>query len=186
MQIQAVDCKVGTRCEIEGELYICTNYVHRAPSITRGLVTVKLKNLRTGNVIEKRFRSGEIIERVVFDTRRMQYLYRDDTGFVFMDLENFEQVTVPQAVVGDLEKYLKINGEAEVNFHKGEPVLIELGEFVELQVVDAPPGVRGDTATAATKPVKLETGLVLNVPLFIKEGDVLKIDTRTGEYVTRV
>ncbi len=186
MQIQAVDCKVGTRCQIDGELYVCTSYVHRAPSITRGLVTVKLKNLRTGNVIEKRFRSGEIIERVVFDTRRMQYLYRADSGFVFMDLENFEQVPVPQAVVGDLEKYLKINGEAEVNFYKGEPVLVDLGEFVELQVVDAPPGLKGDTATAATKPVTLETGLVLNVPLFIKEGDIIKIDIRTGEYVTRV
>jgi elongation factor P len=186
MQIEAVDCKVGTRCEVGGELYICTSYLHRAPSITRGLVTVKLKNLRTGNVLEKRFRSGDLIERAIFETRRMQYLYRDDTGFIFMDLENFEQITVSDAVVGDFAKYLKINSEVQVNFYKGEPVLLELGEFVELEVVDAPPGLKGDTATGATKPVTLETGLTLNVPLFIKQGDVLKIDTRTGEYVTRV
>lgn len=185
MQIEAVDCKVGTRCEINGELYVCTNYVHRARGITRGLITVKLKNLRTGNVLEKRFRSGELIERVIFDTRRMEYLYKDDTGYIFMDLENFEQVTVPDAVVADIAKYLKVNGEAQVSLHNAVPVLVELGDFVELRVVDAPPGLKGDTATGATKPVNLETGLTLNVPLFINEGDILKIDTRTCEYVTR-
>ncbi|MFH1741831.1 MAG: elongation factor P [bacterium] len=184
--MQAIDCKVGTRCEIDGELYISTDYVQRAQGGGRGLITVKLKNLRTGSVVEKRFRSGESLERVIFDQRKMQYLYKDDTGFVFMDLENYEQVAVPEAVVTDMEKYLKLNAEVQVNFYKEEPVLVDVGDFVELKVTEAPPGMKGNTATGATKQITLETGLEINVPLFINEGDVLKIDTRTCAYVTRV
>ncbi len=186
MQIQAIDCKVGVRCEIDGELYVCTDYVKRAMGRNPGFISVKLKNLRTGNVLDKRFRSGELVERVVFENRKMQYLYKDDTGFVFMDTETYEQFTLPAVVVEDREKYMKINSEVEVSFYKGEPVLLEIGDFVELEVIEAPPGVKGNTATGATKPVTLETGLVLNVPLFIDQGDILRIDTRTGEYVTRV
>jgi len=151
-----------------------------------GFISVKLRNLRTGNVLDRRFRSGEQVERVVFENRKMQYLYKDDTGFVFMDTETYEQFTLPTAVVEDREKYMKINSEVEVSFYKSEPVLLEIGDFAELEVIDAPPGVKGNTATGATKQVTLETGLLLNVPLFIDQGDILRIDTRTREYVTRV
>ena len=99
MQIQAIDCKVGVRCEIDGELYVCTDYVKRAMGRNPGFISVKLKNLRTGNVLDKRFRSGELVERVVFENRKMQYLYKDDTGFVFMDTETYEQFTLPAVVV---------------------------------------------------------------------------------------
>ncbi len=185
MQIQATDCKAGTRCEIKGELYVCTDYVQQAQGRGRGIINLRLRNLRTGNVQEMRFRSNETIERVIFDNRKMEYLYQDESGYVFMDLENFEQIPVPETVVSDLAQYLKPNTEVEVSFYKDEPVLIDIGDFVELAVVDAPPGLKGDTATGATKTVTLETGLQINVPLFINEGDVLKIDTRSGEYVGR-
>ncbi len=185
MQIQATDCKVGTRCEVNGELYVCTDYVQQAQGRGRGIVNVRLRNLRTGNVQEMRFRSNETIERVIFDNRKMEYLYQEETGYVFMDLETYEQIPVPEPVVGNLAQYIKPNTEVEVSFYKNEPVLINIGEFVELQVVEAPPGLKGDTATGATKTVTLETGLQINVPLFINEGDILKIDTRSGEYVSR-
>ena len=186
MKIKAIDLKAGVRCELDGELFVCTDYMHRTPGKGAAVAVVKLKNLRTGRVLEKTFRSMEQVERISIDTRKMQYLYQDDTGHVFMDTENYDQITLPEAVVEDVLKYMKPNAEIEIGFYNGEAVQVDVGNHVELEVTEAPPGIKGDTATGATKQVTFETGLQIQVPLFIKEGDVLRIDTRTGEYLTRV
>lgn len=186
MKIQAIDLKSGVRCELKGELFVCTDYLHRTPGKGAAVVVVKLKNLKTGRVLEKTFRSMEQIERINIDSRNMQYLYQDDTGHVFMDTESYEQIPLPHAVVEDVLKYMKPDSEIEVGFYNNEPVTVDVGNFVELTVTDAPPGIKGDTATGATKGVTFETGLELQVPLFVKEGDVIRIDTRTGDYITRV
>ncbi len=186
MKIQAIDLKAGVRCEIDGELYVCTSYLHRTPGKGAAVVVVKLKNLKTGRVLERTFRSMEQVERISIDSRKMQYLYNDDTGYVFMDTDTYEQIPLQETVVEDVLKYLKPDAEIEVGFYNGDPVLVDVGNFVELEVIDAPPGIKGDTATGATKAVKFETGLELQVPLFVKEGDVIRIDTRTGDYITRV
>lgn len=186
MKIKAIDLKTGVRCEWEGDLYVCTDYLHRTPGKGAAVVVVKLKNLKTGRVLEKTFRSMEQVERITIETRKMQYLYKDDTGYVFMDTETYDQLAVAGPVVEDVAHYMKPDAEVEIGFYNGEPISVSVGNFVELKVTDAPPGLKGDTATGATKPVTFETGLTLQVPLFIKEGDVLRIDTRTGEYITRV
>ncbi len=186
MKIQAIDLKSGVRCEMDGNLYVCTDYLHRTPGKGAAVVVVKLKNLQTGRVLDRTFRSGEQIERISIDERKMQYLYKDDTGHVFMDTETYDQIALADAVVEDVLKYMKPDAEITVGFYKEEAVSVDVGNFVELEVTEAPPGFKGDTATGATKIVTFETGLETQVPLFVKEGDVIRIDTRSNSYVTRV
>lgn len=186
MKIKAIDLKAGVRCELSGELFVCTDYLHRTPGKGAAVAVVKLKNLRTGRVLEKTFRSMEQVERISIDTRTMQYLYKDDTGHVFMDTQTYDQISLPETVVEDVLKYMKPDAEIEVGFYNSEAVQVDVGNHVELKVTEAPPGMKGDTATGATKLVTFETGLEIQVPLFVKEGDTIRVDTRSGEYLTRV
>jgi elongation factor P len=147
-------------------------------------VRTKLKHLRLGTVVDRTFRSGEKFAMVDFEQKPMQFLYRDDK-FNFMSLETYEQVGLSEEEVGDAASYLKENMEVELLYINGSPAGLELPTFVELRVVRTDPGLRGDTASGGSKPATLETGAVVSVPLFINEGDVLRIDTRTGAYIER-
>ena len=145
----------------------------------------KLKHMRLGRVIDNTFRAGEKVELVDFEEKRMQYLYKDDR-YHFMDLDTYDQISLSADEVGDARDFLKENIEVEILFIDGSPVTVELPNFIELQIAKTDPGIRGDTASGGSKPATLETGAVIQVPLFLNEGDVVKVDTRSGEYLGRV
>lgn len=169
-----------------GELYTLVEFQHVNPGNWRAFVRTKLKNFKTGRVIENRFRAGETIDVVRIDRRLFQYLYHDGSGYVFMDKESYDQISVPEEIVGEGAQFLKDGEQVEILFNEHEPLGVELPIVVELLVKETVPGVKGDTATGGSKPAKLESGATVNVPLFINEGDVIRVDTRTGEYIERV
>lgn len=171
---------------LDGDLQVITQYTHVTPGNLRAFVQIKIRSIRTGSTIEKRLRSGEDVEQVSLDRRQMEYLYRDGTGYVFMDTETFEQETLDEALVGDLMGYVKPNQQITVLVADGVPVSIELPPTVELQVADTPPGIKGATATNQLKEATLETGLKTRVPPFISPGDVIRISTADGSYNARV
>ena len=174
------------KVELEGEPFTIIEFQHVKPGKGGAFVRTKLKSLVSGNVIDRTFRSGDKVKRPDFEEKQMQYLFKDESGFHFMDLETYEQVLVTSEDLGDLQDFLKEELEVNVQLYNGKPMGVELPIFVELAIVKAEPGVRGDTATGATKPAEMETGAVINVPLFLEEGDIIKIDTRSGEYIERV
>lgn len=178
--------KRGMKVELEGEPFTIIEFQHVKPGKGGAFVRTKLKSLVSGNVIDRTFRSGDKVKRPDFEEKQMQYLYKDEGGFNFMDLGTYEQVLITSEDLGDLQDYLKEELEVNVQLYNGKPMGVELPIFVELAIVKAEPGVKGDTATGATKPAELETGAVINVPLFLEEGDIIKIDTRSGEYIERV
>jgi len=179
------DFKKGLKIEWEGKLYEILEFQHVKVSKNQPTVRTKLKDLATGRVLEVNFRAGERFEKPDFQEKEMQYLYKEGDQYVFMDLEDYDQVYIKEEEVGEASKYLKENLSVYVLYHKGRVVNIELPNTVELKVVETEPGVRGDTVGSATKPAKLETGLVIQVPLFINEGDTIRVDTRTGKYLER-
>jgi len=148
-------------------------------------VRTKLKHMRLGRVIDNTFRAGEKVELVDFEDKRMQYLYHDDR-FHFMDLDTYDQISLSADEVGEARDFLKENIEVEILFINDSPITVELPNFIELQIAKTDPGIRGDTASGGSKPATLETGAVVQVPLFLNEGDVVKVDTRSGEYLGRV
>lgn len=180
------DLRTGLTIALEGEVWIVLEFLHVKPGKGSAFVRTKLKNARTGQVIERTFRAGEKVEQAHVDKRTMQFLYRSGDEFYFMDNQTYDQLSLSREQLGDAVYYLKDNMEITVVLYQGKAIAVEPPNFVELRVVHTEPGVKGDTATGATKPATLETGLVVQVPLFVNEGDVLKIDTRTGEYLSRV
>jgi elongation factor P len=180
------DLRNGLVIKYNGELHVIVKWEHRTPGNLRAFYQVKMKNLKNGKMIENRFRSGETLDVVRMETRNFQFLYHDGSGYVFMDNDNYDQVSIPDDIVGDQALYMKEGETAQIMFDGERPVSIEIPPNVELKVIEAPPGVKGDTATGGTKPVKLETGVTVNAPMFIEEGDKIKVDTRTGAYLERV
>lgn len=176
----------GLKVELEGEPYAIVEFQHVKPGKGGAFVRTKLKNLKTGRVIEKTFRSGESLDAPDLDQKEMQYLYRDGDMFYFMDTTTYDQTALAEENLGEAVKWLKENTVAEILFYRGAAISIEIPVFAELAIRKTEPGVKGDTAAGGTKPAELETGVTVNVPLFLNEGDVLKIDTRTGEYIERV
>ena len=176
----------GMKIEMEGEPFLIVEFQHVKPGKGGAFVRTKLKSLLTGNVIDRTFRSGDKVKRPDFEEKEMQYLYRDEDGFTFMDTVSYEQVLVSAEDLGDLQGFLQEQVSVTVQLYNGKPMGVELPIFVELKVVRSEPGVKGDTASGATKPAELETGAVIQVPLFVEEGDVVKIDTRDGNYIERV
>jgi len=176
----------GLKVEIDGKPFIIVEFQHVKPGKGGAFVRTKLKNLETGAVLEKTFRSGEKVGKPSLEEKEMQYLYGDDDGFHFMDTETYEQVFLSHDQVGDPAKFLIDELVLTVLYHDNQPISIELPTFVQMPVVKTDPGVKGDTATGGTKPITLSSGLVVQAPLFIDEGDVVKIDTRSGEYIERV
>ncbi|RJP30354.1 MAG: elongation factor P [Actinobacteria bacterium] len=184
--ITTAEFKNGMTIEMDGVLYNIVYFQHVKPGKGGAFVRSRLKNLRTGAVMEKTFRAGEKVELAILDKRRMQFLYREGSNFVFMDIETYEQMPFTEDEVGEAEKYLMEGAEVEVHLYEGRPVGVEPPVFVELEIVETAPGVKGDTASGGSKPATLQSGLVVNVPLFVEAGNRIKVDTRSGEYVERV
>jgi elongation factor P len=180
------DLRTNIIIRYNGQLHRVVEFHHHAPGNWRAMVIKKLKNVQTGKVIEDRVRAGSDIEIVRVDKRPMQFLYRDGDTYHFMDSETYDQFALSGAQLGDDARYLKENTDVFVSQYENEVLGVDLPVTVDLAVIQTDPGFAGDTATGAKKPATLETGLVVQVPLFVNEGDMLRIDTRTGEYVTRL
>ncbi len=184
--ISTSDFRTGLTILLEGEVYTIVDFQHVKPGKGAAFVRSKLKNVKTGAVTEKTFRAGEKVERAVMDKREMQYLYSAGDDYFFMDNETYEQLTISRGQLGNDVKYLKENMTIGVLLFEEKIFGIELPYSVELTVAQTEPGIKGDTASGGSKPATMETGLVVQVPFFINVGDVLRIDTRSGEYIERV
>ena len=179
------DFRKGLKIEFKGDPYLIVEFLHVKPGKGGAFVRTKLKNMITGRVLDETFRSGEKVGRPDLEEKNVQYLYLDPQGYCFMDNQTYEQIFISEEQVGDAKNFMKENTDVNLLFFKGQPIGLDLPVTVNLTVVQSDPGIKGDTATGATKPATLETGLVVHVPLFINEGDLLKIDTRSSEYLER-
>lgn len=186
MSVDTSQFRNGLKIELDGEPFTIVFFQHVKPGKGGAFVRTKVKNLKNGKVLDRTFRSGEKVDEADVSERRMQYLYQDGESLVFMDNETFDQTPFSAEQVGDARKYLKENLDVEVLFWRGRPINIELPAFIEALITQCDPGLKGDTASGATKPATLETGAVVQVPLFVKEGERIRVDTRTGVYVERV
>ncbi len=184
--ISAGDFKNGVTLEIEGNIYQILEFQHVKPGKGAAFVRTKLKNIISGGAVEKTFRPTEKFPKAHIERKDMQYLYSDGELYHFMDVETYDQIALNQDAIGDSLKFVKENEMVKICSHKGNVFAVEPPLFVELAITDTEPGFKGDTAQGATKPATVETGAVVYVPLFVEMGDVLKIDTRTGEYLSRV
>ncbi len=180
------DLKKNLKILIDGDPYVVVEAQFVKPGKGTAFTKCRIKNLITGSVLERTWRSNEAVDLADTENRKMEFLYQEGEHYVFMDRESYEQFHVEAEVLGDDTRWLIDNLVTDVLFFNGKPVGVELPTFVEMQIVHCEPGVRGDTATGASKPATLITGATVNVPLFVNEGEWLKIDTRTGEYVERV
>ena len=180
------DFRVGMVIKFNGELHRIDEFIHRTPGNLRAFVQAKLRNLRNGRVIENRFRSGESVEEVRVEQKEFQYLYHDGASHQFMDKKTYDQMPVDEKTLGIAAKFLKEGETVQLMLVGMDVIGAEIPFNVELKVTETVPGVKGDTATGATKPATVETGATINVPLFINEGDVIRVDTRSGQYLERV
>ncbi|MFW6028612.1 MAG: elongation factor P [Halanaerobiales bacterium] len=184
--VSAGDFKNGLTIEYEGSIYVIIDFQHVKPGKGAAFVRTKIKNLKTGTVVEKTFRPSEKVPTAHIERKEMQYLYNDGDLFHFMDVETYEQIAINKDQIGDTLKFVKENDMVKILTHEGVVFGIEPPLFVELEVTHTEPGLKGDTATGANKPATVETGATVTVPLFVEIGDKIKIDTRTGEYLSRV
>lgn len=184
--ISAGDFRNGITIEIDGNIFQVIEFQHVKPGKGAAFVRTKLKNIKNGGVVEKTFRPTEKFPQAHIDRKDYQYLYADGDLFYFMDVETYDQIALGQDDIGDALKFVKENEMVKVCSHKGDVFAVEPPLFVELQITETEPGFKGDTATGATKPAVVETGATVYVPLFVDQEDVIKIDTRTGEYLSRV
>jgi elongation factor P len=184
--IQATQLKKGMCIKHDNELYRVVEAQHKTPGNLRGFVQVKIRSLRTGAINEHRFRSVDMVERAVLDQSEMEYLYQDGDLYNFMNSETFEQVGLSSEVLGEAVDYLIPNIKLAIEFYEGRPIGIEVPVTVEMSVVETEPGIKGASVSNLGKPAKLETGIVVQVPIFINEGDVIRVDTATRSYVERV
>ncbi len=184
--VSAGDFRNGLTVEIEGNVFQIIEFQHVKPGKGAAFVRTKLKNIINGGVVEKTFRPTEKFPTAHIDRRDMQYLYNDGDLYNFMDPESYEQISIAKDVVGDAMKFVKENENCKINSYNGSVFAVEPPLFVELEITETEPGFKGDTATGASKPATVETGAQVNVPLFVNQGDKIKIDTRTGEYLSRV
>ena len=183
--ISSNDLRNGITIVIEGQLWTVLEFQHVKPGKGSAFVRTRLKNVKTGATVERTFRAGEKLDRAMVDNRQMQMLYNDADGYHFMDQETFENVTLQRDLIGPAADFLKDGMVVDVQFHDGVPIGCDLPAHVELRIEKTDPGFKGDTATGTTKPATLETGAVVNVPLFVNPGDVIRIDTRDRRYIGR-
>ena len=187
--MKSTDLRPGMAVRMDGQVYVITQYQHVTPGNLRAFVQVKLKRVPEGTTIEKRLRSGEDVERVDLDRRPMEYLYEEASGsgggYVFMDVENYDQITLPADLVGEQMPFIKPNTQVTVLFTEGKAVTLELPGSVDLRVTDTPPGIKGATVTNQLKEAELETGLKTRVPAFIDTGETIRVSTADGSYQSR-
>ncbi|MCL4498472.1 MAG: elongation factor P [Deltaproteobacteria bacterium] len=180
------DFKKGLRIEMDKEPFEIVDFQHVKPGKGGAFVRTKLKNLINGKVIDRTFRSGEKVETPNMEEKNMQYLYYEGNDYIFMDNATYDQIHISKEAVGDSAGFLLENIQVNVLYYNDKPINIEVPNFIEVKIIKTEPGLRGDTVSGATKPATLETGLVINVPLFLNEGDIIKVDTRTKSYIERV
>lgn len=185
MAIPATQMRPGMVIKHNNELHSVFSVEHRTPGNLRAFIQAKLRNLRSGAMFEHRFRSGDVIDRVVVDEIAMEYLYNDGYNYVFMNTENYEQTELNRDILGDAVEYLIPNLKLRIEFFDGKPVGVELPQTVELLVVKTEPGLKAATASSVTKPATTETGLIVQVPPFINEGETIRVDTAEGAYLSR-
>jgi len=184
--IQATQLKKGMCIKHDNDLYRVVEAQHKTPGNLRGMVQARIRNLKTGSISDHRFRSVDVVERAILDETQMEYLYQDGDMYHFMNNETFEQVGLSEEVLGTAVHYLIPNIKIAIEFYEGRPVGIDLPLNVEMKVMETEPGIKGASVSNVGKPAKMETGLIVQVPPFINEGDVIRIDTATGSYVERV
>jgi len=185
MAIPATQMRPGMVIKHNNDLHSVFSVEHRTPGNLRAFIQAKLRNLRTGAMFEHRFRSSDAIEKITVDETKMEYLYQDGDSYVFMNTENYEQLYLNKDVLGDAVDYLTPNLEISVEFFDNKPVGVELPQTVDLKIVETEPGLKSATASSVTKPAKTETGLVVQVPPFINEGETIRVDTSEGAYLSR-
>jgi elongation factor P len=184
--IEAAQLRKGTVIELDGELFRVYEYQHQKIGRGGANVKTKMKNLSTGAMVDRTFGSNDRLQDIRLESRRVQYLYNDGNMYYFMDLQTYEQPGLPADAVAEVQQFLVENMELNLSMHEGKAIEIDLPTTVDLEVTETPPGFKGDTASGSTKPATLANGMRVNVPYFIEPGDVIRVDTRTGDYVTRV
>jgi len=184
--MKASEMQKGHTVKVDGKLYVVVDYDHVKLGKGGAVYQTKLKSLTDGSIQNVRLRSEETVEEAYLDTRTYEYLYSSGSEHILMDTANYEQITLDDVAFGDGSRYLKPNSQLQVSMYEGKPIVVRLPNAVELEVTDTPPEIKGATASDQRKPATLETGLVIQVPSFIKPGEIVRVDTRTGEYVTRV
>jgi len=183
--ISNTELRVGTCIDIDGNLYIVTAFQPAKFGKWSWVTKAKLRDINTGLIVEKVFKPGDKIVRAILEERTAQYMYKDDAGYHFLDQETYEDVILPEEMVGEASQYLVENLEVQILVYGDKYVSVSLPSYVELKVIDTPPGIKGDTASGGTKPATLETGIVVQVPLFVDIGEVVRVDTRSQEYLER-
>lgn len=183
--ISVTDLRNGTKVEMEGGLWETIDYQHQKIGRGGAKVVAKFRNLESGSIVDRSFSAAEKLQDIFVEGRPMQYLYKDGQDFIFMDLETYDQSSLPTVLAGDAARFLKENTNVEVQFYREKPLKITLPNQVELQIVQTDPGLRGDTVSGGSKPARLESGATIQVPLFIEQGETIRVDTRTGEYLGR-
>ena len=183
--MQANDLRKGTVVFYQGDLYVCLDYRRGSPGNKRAFVQATFKGLKNGRTLQNKFASDEEFERAALDPKPCQYLYHDGEGYHFMDMESYNSFTLSDEMIGDNKYFLKETMEIKIQFYEGNPVLPEFPKVITLKVTEAPPGIRGDSVSNTLKSAVCETGLKVQVPLFIKEGDEVRVNTETGEYAGR-
>ena len=186
MPVSTAEFRNGLKIEVDGEPYVIVEFQHVKTGKGGAFVKTKIKSIKSGNVIDRTYRSGEKIDVPELEEKTMQYLYAADKDRIFMDTSSYEQISMRELQLGDSINYLKENMEIKVLYYKGQPINIDIPMFVELTIAKTDPGVRGDTASGGSKPATLESGAVIKVPFYLNEGDVVKVDTRTGTFIERV
>lgn len=183
--ISTNDMRPGQTLDLDGDLFTIVDYQHVKPGKGQAFVKTKLKNVKSGGVVDRNFRADEKVNLAVLDKREMQYLYKDDAGLVFMDNETYDQIHIDPAMFGEAVRFLKDGTVCLVPTYEGTPVGVDLPVTVELEITETEPGMKGDRVAGALKPATLETGAVVQVPLFLEPGERVKVDTRSGEYISR-
>ncbi|MEX2536750.1 MAG: elongation factor P [Trueperaceae bacterium] len=183
--ISVTDLRNGTKVELDGGLWECLEYQHQKIGRGGAKVVAKFRNLDTGSIVERTFNSGEKLQDIFIDYRKMQYLYGDGDTYTFMDTETYEQPTLSRQQIGETARYLKENLEVTVDYYQGRPLKVTLPNVVELAIVETDPGMKGDTVSGGSKTARVESGATVQVPLFIDQGERIRVDTRTGEYLGR-
>lgn len=183
--ISVTELRNGTKVEMEGGLWETVDYLHQKIGRGGAKVVAKFRNLETGSIVDRSFSAQDKLQDIFIEPRSMQFLYKDGEDFIFMDMETFDQSSLPTRLAGDAARFLKENMILDVQFFRDRPIKVTLPNFVELKITQTDPGLRGDTVSGGNKPAKLETGTSINVPLFLESGEVVRVDTRTGEYLGR-